>query len=241
MKNSYFFFLIITSYFSLAAMQAGEATAWVKNDSPDEITVIYQLKGGKPVKRNVFKNDAWAFTKNIDELELLNVIPYGEIKGKISKETISFGLLGPENLAARIKNVRLQNPFKRHIVLIIRKKPYIGGVLPYDFEVVAQDESPEPKRVASLTWELFPKVAEAVQLKKKIEPRYFLELGPNPSEDDIKKAYDQLQQKWKPMLPANKAQEAMKFINAAHEALLYQAKFEKLVAEEQGAQTILLE
>ena len=254
------YFILLASLASLNCMQPPQQTTdvYIKNDTGAEIIVTYQLRDMKtPVNLNIEPGQNYLIVNNADDLALLQVTPYGDVRGLIFAEKITFGLMKPENLAERIHTVRREAPHRPHIILTVKLKPGItASVKSYDYPIIAQDQKPTQKEPdIPFTFGFFPKVAAAFSEGKKIEPRYFLNLPENAKNDDIHMRYEQLMREWTPKLPASGtnprdytqdefiAKEAVRFIKSAYDALMYPLKnretYDSLIEEEIEAPTLL--
>ena len=235
-----------------------EPSLFVFNKTPQKIQLVYQYKvDEKPKSGTLIKNQDIKLIKPMD-LQLVQVVPYGQWSEWVSAQAVTGDLIKAENLMERVnEKLALAKPGQN---ISLEIKPggstwlgagvlgrVAGGILPFtpDISLIG-----EPETEPSLVIDKLPQVKEAYNAGKPILPRYFLSVGERASDADIKAAYDQLMKEFSAekeraddVVLKGHFDDLMSFVQIAHDALILRtpdatAKFQKMVEEETDIPTM---
>ena len=167
-------------------------TLRILNKTSDKIEVIYSLAEDINDKKNKYRHITLIPNQNtyligqLKTLKDLYVAPYGQYKGLIDAPTLTVGLLKRTNVLDTLPEIKKTLKERKNIAIKIVQSGWFGKILPYDYKIIPFEEEEKP---ALLLFDFFPQVKNAWKKKKKIEPRYFLNIGKFSSEKDMENAH----------------------------------------------------
>ena len=245
--------MVVNAFVGLAfSMDVPTATITIANNTPNKLQIVYKLNGEVYEPTLVKKQEETLV--DFPSFEKLYVIPYGWIKGKISLATLSAGLL-KDNLLKRndlnLKFAQLNNlsirltvkPGGEYLSYLLGRR-IAGELTSYVYQVeIVPTKAPtkdKPRKKGKLL-DAFPQVKDALMKDKKVEARYFLNVGEHASQTELAKAHDDRINYWLTRRDSDNphekalAQEAIEFIEEAYKkASLPKAKidiFDELTAD----------
>ncbi len=167
--------------------------------------------------------------KQFTDLQELLIMPYGKIKGQLTKEVLSAGYVQQENHVNH-PSIILAQEGEADCYLAIKTNgttnqgffgniynAIAGKVLPYRLKIL-HDFTPK-NILKGLIFEFFPQVELAFNEGKDILPRYFLRLPENASKEEVYAGYQREIARWKNMYDKSSKESKRELASQIHSFL----------------------
>ena len=214
----------------------------VRSEVPQKISIIYKY-ANEPIapQQELVIGDKLEL-KNLEQLSLLNALPYGAARGWASMPALTWGYYKPTNLVVDVKEAS-KKLGQKSVILIVQPggslvksmapEGRIGSLLsraaeeiaPYTHTIQPYQKQTEQPFTYKAIWEDFAQVQSAFLKGEKIEERYWLKVGKNATPQDIYKAYLLAKSQYEPYLQKTSrdereyGQDILNFLRLAYESL----------------------
>ena len=218
------------------------STITIKNNTSNKLQVVYQLNNS--IFKPTLTIDQEVVVPDFPSIKALYIEPYGDIKGKISLSAITSGLLKDDLLKRRelkLYPAQLNNKTARLTVnpggaqLSYLLGTWIAEkIAPYtlDVKIIPTEETKSDAVLATKTIvDFFPQVKNALVEGKKVETRYFLNIGQYADHEELDNAHADLIALWAKRRDKNNSEEVtlakdvLNLIEEAYKKELYDKKF----------------
>lgn len=207
--------LVLTISSSLTAMETIDLTdeeeqeqnkiiasrLFVKNTTDDPVTIAHSSDGQLFAWR-VVRPQCILYLPNPDDITAFKVLPYGDIKGILEKETLSLKILKQPNHKYEIlRHLKKDNP--RDIFFEVHLDGSFSPYKPVSYHQ-SRDSNPTPPTTLA---EVFPFLDEIINGEKslissftgknrRVLARYVLNIPKNADAHSIEKAYESTKERW---------------------------------------------
>lgn len=246
------FFCAFLSGIALRAMeQAPEAPLLQIQTSKPKVTVVYQYRNeAEPRTKEIVVGDPFEL-HNLEQLQTLNIVPYGWLREWTAASVVTLGLLRPENLVDQVRR-ESEKRGNRSITLTVHPggpggeyitswfgQGIIGKTVAqgteelasykytYDaYQPVRKEKDADTKKSYSLVT-AFPHVFAASQNNQVLEPYHFLGIGRKSAPEKIQDAYIAKRGEFQRLAQSKNSEErkygltAGRFVELAYEAMMH--------------------